>query len=214
MTELLKNMAADYGIVLTDHQSHLLQVYLEELMRWNRRMNLTGPLTKERMIVELFLDSLIPAPFIPVTAKTLDVGSGAGFPGVPLKIQGPARNIDLLEINSKKISFLKHVIRLLGLRDIVVIEGRVEEIRTDLAQAGYEVVTARAVADLNQVIPWSAPLLSPGGLLVSFLGSGYEKDLKRSDPMMAEHGLVRHRVIPYELPGKRTRRHTVILRKI
>jgi 16S rRNA (guanine527-N7)-methyltransferase len=207
-------MAAGYGIVLSERQSHLLQVYLEELIRWNRRMNLTGPLTRERMIAELFLDSLIPGPFIPLTAKILDVGSGAGFPGLPLKIQGPDRDIDLLEIKSKRVSFLKHIIRLLQLRDVEVLQGRVEEIQSDLARAGYQVVTARAVADLSQVIVWCAPLLSPGGLLVSFLGSGYEGDLKYSDPMMGEHGLVQQKVIPYELPGKKTRRHTVIFRKI
>jgi 16S rRNA (guanine527-N7)-methyltransferase len=207
-------MAADYGIALSDRQSHLLQVYLKELMHWNRRVNLTGPLTKERMIVELFLDSLIPGPFIPATAKILDVGSGAGFPGVPLKIHAPDRNVDLLEINSKKISFLKQVIRLLGLNDITVMEGRVEKIQADLTQAGYQVVTARAVADLSQVIAWCAPLLSPGGLLVSFLGSRYEDDLKRNNPIIDEHGLVSHKVIPYDLPGKSARRHTVIFRKI
>ncbi len=176
-------------------------------------MNLTGPLTKERMIVELVLDSLIPGPSIPMTAKMLDVGSGAGFPGVPLKIHGPDRNIDLLEINSKKVSFLRHIIRLLGLKDITVIEGRVERIQAKLAHMGYQVVTARAVADLSQLIAWCAPLLSPGGLLVSFQGSRFENDLNRSDPVMEEHGIFTHKVIPYKLPGKRARRHTVIFQK-
>jgi 16S rRNA (guanine527-N7)-methyltransferase len=213
MTQLLKNMAADYGIALSDRHSDLFQVYLEELIHWNRRMNLTGPLTKERMIVELFLDSLIPGPFIPATAKILDVGSGAGFPGVPLKIHAPHRNVDLLEINAKKVSFLKQVIRLLGLSDIAVVVGRVEKIQAELTKTGYQVVTARAVADLGQVIAWCAPLLSPDGLLVSFLGGRYEDDLKRSNPIIGEHRLVPHKVIPYELPGRKTQRHTVIFRK-
>jgi 16S rRNA (guanine527-N7)-methyltransferase len=176
-------------------------------------MNLTGPLTQERMVVELFLDSLIPGPFIPTTARMLDVGSGAGFPGVPLKIHGPGRDIGLLEINSKKVAFLKHIVRLLGLTDITVIKGRVEQNQADLKQAGYQVVTARAVADLSQVIAWCAPLLSPGGLLVSFLGNRFETDLSRSTPTMDEHGIEPHKVIPYKLPGKRARRHTVIFRK-
>jgi 16S rRNA (guanine527-N7)-methyltransferase len=206
-------MAAGFDIELSDRQCRLFRIYLEELRHWNRRMNLTGPLTKERMVVELFLDSLIPALSIPATAKMLDVGSGAGFPGVPLKIHGPGRDIDLLEINSKKVSFLRHIVRLLGLNDIAVIKGRVERIQADLTQTGYQVVTVRAVTDLSQAIAWCAPLLSPGGLLVSFLGSRFEDDLNRSSPMMGEQGIVTHKVIPYKLPGKRTRRHTVIFRK-
>ncbi len=213
MTQLLRNMAAGYGIELSEQQCRLFQVYLEELWHWNRRMNLTGPLTKERMVVELFLDSLIPGPFIPTSARMLDVGSGAGFPGVPLKIHGPDRDIGLLEINSKKVSFLKHIVRLLGFTHITVIRGRVEHIQADLTEAAYQVITARAVADLGQVMAWCAPLLSPGGLLVSFLGSHFENDLKKSSPMMDKHGVVPHRVIPYSLPGKRAYRHTVIFRK-
>jgi 16S rRNA (guanine527-N7)-methyltransferase len=206
-------MAAGFDIELSDQQCHLFQVYLEELWHWNQHMNLTGPLTRERMLVELFLDSLIPGPFIPAAARILDVGSGAGFPGLPLKIHAPDRDIDLLEINAKKVSFLKHMVRLLGLTEVAVIKGRVERIQADLTRAGYQVVTARALADLGQAIAWCAPLLSPGGLLVSFLGSRFENDLNRSGPVMGDHGIVTHKVIPYTLPGKQARRHTVIFRK-
>ena len=213
MTQLLRKTAAGFDIELSDRQCHLFRIYLEELRHWNQRMNLTGPLTKEKMVIELFLDSLIPSPSIPATARMLDVGSGAGLPGLPLKIHASNRNIDLLEINSKKVSFLRHVVRLLGLTHVSVIEGRVERIQADLTRAGYQVVTARAVADLSQVIAWCAPLLSSGGLLVSFLGSRFENELNRSSPMMGEHGIVTHKVIPYKLPGKRARRHTVIFQK-
>ncbi len=125
----LHSKALDYGISLTEHQLSLFQIYLDELWDWNHRINLTGLSTRERIIIELFLDSLIPAPFLPENGRMFDVGSGAGLPGVPLKIFRPHLEVHLLEANSKRVSFLKQVIRLLSLRKIEVMKGRIEKRR-------------------------------------------------------------------------------------
>ena len=212
--QLLPNKARDFGIELSFYQLKLFRIYLTELDHWNQRINLTGLKSNERMVIELLLDSLIPAPFLPDKGVMLDVGSGAGFPGIPLKVYKPQLETHLLETNSKKVSFLKQVIRLLDLKGIHVIKGRIERDRDTLHPDGYHLITARALAGLHQTIEWCSPFLMPGGLLVSFLGGRAEEDLKGCRQIMEENRLLIHRKIPYLLPGKRSKRNTVIFKKM
>ena len=210
---VLKEKALSYGIELTEHQLKLFQIYLDELWVWNQRINLTGLSSRERMVFELFLDSLIPAPFLGEEGRLLDVGSGAGFPGMPLKIYRPHLLTHLLEANTKKTSFLKRVVCLLGLDEIRVIKGRIERDGDTLHSDGYHLITARALARLGQTIAWCAPFLSPGGLLVSFLGRHAEDELKENRQIMKKHRFIVYKVIPYLLPGKRCERKAIILKK-
>jgi len=165
------------------------------------------------MIIELFLDSLIPSPFLPREGRMLDVGSGAGFPGLPLKIYRPHLRTHLLEANSKKVNFLKQVIRLLRLDEIEVIKGRIEKKGHNLHPTHYHLITARALAGLHQTIAWCSPFLLPGGLLLTFLGSRVKEALKQSARVMEEHSIMLHKTIPYLLPGKRSRRNILIFKK-
>ena len=210
---LLADAALGHGIKLSRRQLSLFGIYLDELWEWNRRMNLTGLRVREKIVIELFLDSLIPAPFIPERGRMLDVGSGAGLPGIPLKIYRPGLRTHLLEANSKKVSFLKHIIRLLKLPEIEVIRGRIEKNGNNLHAAGYHIVAARALADFRQTVAWCAPFLSPGGLLISFLGSRAEEDLKRCREVMEDYGMGLYRKIPYSLPEKKSGRNTILLKK-
>jgi len=212
--KLLGDKALDYGIELSWQQLELFHVYLEELWDWNQRINLTGLSTREKIVIELFLDSLIPAPFLPKKGRMLDVGSGAGIPGLPLKIYTPQLKTHLLEANSKKVNFLKQVIRLLRLNEIEVIKGRIEKDGSGLHPAGYHVITARALAGLSQTIAWCAPFLAPGGLLVSFLGGRVEEELRKSGHIREKQGVILYEKIPYLLPGKKTERNTIIFKKM
>jgi 16S rRNA (guanine527-N7)-methyltransferase len=173
-------------------------------------VNITGLTTRDSVITELFLDSLIPGPFLPEEGSLLDVGSGGGFPGVPLKMYKPLLSVHLLEANAKRVSFLKHVIRLLGLKDIEVIRGRIEESHGD---DRYDVVTARALACPVQTMLWCSPFLSSHGYLVTFLGSHPEKELAACGEVMKIHSLRICKIISYLLPGKSKKRNTVILQK-
>ncbi|MBW1887502.1 MAG: 16S rRNA (guanine(527)-N(7))-methyltransferase RsmG [Deltaproteobacteria bacterium] len=211
--QLLRDKARDFGIELSLHHLNLFGIYLTELMDWNRRINLTGLKSVDRIVIELLLDSLIPAPFLPDKGRMLDVGSGAGLPWIPLKIHSPQLSIHLLEANSKKVNFLKQVIRLLSLRDIHAIKGRIEKDEDNLHSDGYHLITARALAGLHQTIEWCSPFLLPGGLLVSFLGNRAEEDLKGCQQVMEDNCICFHRQIPYILPGKRSERNTVIFKK-
>jgi 16S rRNA (guanine527-N7)-methyltransferase len=210
---LLAEKASAYGMRLSPSELELFQTYLVELLEWNHRFNLTGIKTPGRMVIELFLDSLIPAPFLPEKARLLDVGSGAGFPGLPLKIRHPGLEIFLLEPNTKKVSFLKQVIRVLELQGAEVIQGRIEEYKEWLVADGYEVITARAVTNLNQILRRCNPLLPEGGFLVAFSGSEGEKDVEKNKGAMETLGLRIEKKISYVLPGKKAKRHTFILKK-
>jgi 16S rRNA (guanine527-N7)-methyltransferase len=212
--QALIESAPTYGVEVSRPQLNLFRVYLDELWDWNLHMNLTGLSSRREMVLELFLDSLIPAPFIPATGKMLDVGSGAGFPALPLKINIPTLKMTLIEANSKKVSFLRHVIRRLNLNDIEVINGRIEQDGGGVKQKEFPLITARAVASLAQTLSWCAPYLCQGGLLVSFLGSHAVEDLKENRRQIDGEGFILQKSIPYLLPTKKRKRNTVIFRKV
>jgi 16S rRNA (guanine527-N7)-methyltransferase len=202
--------AARFGINLTEQHLDLFGIYLEELWSWNRKFNLTGLEDRERMVIELFLDSLIPSPSLPAEGNLLDVGSGAGFPGLPLKIHCAQRKVFLLEPNSKKVSFLRQVIRLIRLEEIHTIKSRVEHLPKG---DRYDMVTARAWAEYRKTLEWCAPLVKEGGQLVLYLGARAEENLKESERPVAEHRLRVWKQLSYALPGKRSERHTIIFQK-
>jgi 16S rRNA (guanine527-N7)-methyltransferase len=210
----LREKALEFGIALSQHHLNLFSTYMDELLEWNSRMNLTGLSEKKRILIELFLDSLIPTPFIPERGRILDVGSGAGFPGIVIKIYRPYLKICLLEANSKKTNFLKQVIRLLKLVDVDVVNGRIEMDEDKLHSDGYDLITARALAGLDQVITWCSPFLSTDGMLIGFLGSSAGNELKKSKVSLKANSLVVDRLIPYSLPGIQSGRMLAILKKI
>jgi 16S rRNA (guanine527-N7)-methyltransferase len=212
--KFLHEKAVNFGIDLSQQHLNLFSTYMDELLEWNRRINLTGLSERKRIIIELFLDSLIPAPFIPERGRMLDVGSGAGFPGIVIKIYRPHLKVCLLEASSKKISFLKQVIRLLKLADIDVVNGRIEMDEDKLHSDGYHIITARALAGLDQIITWCSPFLSTDGILIGFLGSNAGNELKKSEVSLEANSLVIDRLIPYFLPGMQSERTLAIFKKI
>jgi len=209
----LRSWARDFGVDLSLSQIRLLSIYLDELCEWNKKTNLTGLTSREKIIKELLLDSMIPAVFLPDYGRFLDVGSGAGFPGIPLMICKPELTAHFLEPNSKKVSFLKQVIRLTELGQIDVIRGRIEKNPNPFHPEGYHIITARALADLPQVLKWCAPHLTSGGLMISFQGNHFEDALEKASGVIKDHSLLLHKTIPYTLPGKDSRRNILIFMK-
>lgn len=209
--EVLTEKAPLYGVKISPHQLDLFRAYVDELWEWNLQMNLTGLSSRSKIVIELLFDSLIPAPHIPTKEKMLDVGSGAGFPAIPLKILIPSLKMTLIEANSKKVSFLKHINRQMNLSDIEVIRGRIEQGR--LEDRAFSLITARAIAGLGQTLSWCGPHLCEGGLMIGFLGPHAERDLTESLKVMEVQGLVLHKKITYILPTKKTERNAVIFRK-
>ena len=138
---------------------------------------------------------------------------GAGFPAIPLKICKRGLSFHLIEAKAKKVSFLNHVIRLIGLKGIEIIRGRVEKDKGLLRAEGYHIITARALAHLPQTLTWCSPCLMPGGIIVSFQGSRFTRDLKESLNVMKKERLFLCQSIPYVLPGKDCKRHILVFKK-
>ncbi|MDF1591178.1 MAG: 16S rRNA (guanine(527)-N(7))-methyltransferase RsmG [Desulfobacterales bacterium] len=141
--------------------------YAEELIRWNRKINLTAITDAEALAIKHFLDSIAPAALIPPGASLLDIGSGAGFPGIPLKIVRPDLKVTLIDAVRKKVSFQKHVIRTLGLQNIRAHQVRAEQFSSETP---FDVVITRALSTLTEFVKLALPLLTEDGVMLSLKG--------------------------------------------
>lgn len=160
--KLLEAEALRAGLSLYAPALHALGRFLGELDAWRQRINLTGDLDPEDLCVHA-LESVAGAAFIPQGSRVLDIGSGGGFPGVPIAIARPDLAVTLLEPRGKRASFLRHVVRTVPIANAQVLAERVE----DLPSPAYDVATSRAVGDLAELID-GAPFLAPGGLLLAW----------------------------------------------
>ena len=172
--DLLIGGAQELGIRLGTEQIGAFRLYLEEVLRWSERMNITALMTPADIIREGFLDSLACLALIPNDARhILDVGSGAGFPALPLAIVRNDLDFTLVEASRKKVTFLKHIARRLGLRHVRVWYGRVEAMEGGLLAAeAYDVALARAVAPVGDQAALVFSFLRPGGVFLAQVGSG------------------------------------------
>jgi 16S rRNA (guanine527-N7)-methyltransferase len=176
IADLLRPFLAD---PLSQAQLSHISTYIDILLRWNARLNLTSVRDPEHIVTRHFGESLFAAPHLVQANSTnlcLDLGSGAGFPGLPIKIWAPAVTMTLIESNQKKATFLREVIRALGIENATVFSGRGE----DFPASSADVVTLRAVERFEQALTIASRLVSPGGrlaLLISDLqcGQAYEK---------------------------------------
>jgi len=154
-------------------------LYLSELNKWNRVHNLTGIRTDEDIIIKHFLDSALYLNVLPAERITVaDIGSGAGFPGIPMKLIRPEINMYLIEPSVKKSSFLNHIIRTLNLDAITVIEKRVEEIGTPVDILPVDAAVSRALFSVKDFIKKTSHMVKPGGRLVLSKGPKVSEELK------------------------------------
>jgi 16S rRNA (guanine527-N7)-methyltransferase len=153
---------------VNDSQIEQFFRYREELLDWNTRFNLTAITDPQEVLFKHFLDSLsLLTVWNPEQARVLDIGAGAGFPGLPLKILRPQWQVVLLEATGKKVSFLRQVIEVLQLSGVEAIQGRAEELAHQPAYRGkFDLVTARAVASLPALLEYSAPFCHVGGRMI------------------------------------------------
>jgi len=207
----LKSWLKGFHIELAGDQIERICCFLDELVRWNQKMNLTGIRSKAGLVQELLLDSLLPGPYLPETGSFLDVGSGSGFPAIPLKILKPLLITRLVEPKKKKASFLRQVIRLTSLRNVEVFEGRIQDLNP--SGQGYDVITSRGLTRLSRLAEWCGPYLKAGGRMVCFQGSGRETMCRESQEILYRKRLSHVISIPYTLPGKRRPRQVWIFEK-
>lgn len=177
---LLITGAKELGIDLSVEQVNSLFIYLAELKKWNRKINLTAIRDERDVIIKHVLDSLsyIKGFDPPAGPRLLDMGSGAGFPALAIKVIKPEISVTLVESVKKKASFLRHIIRTLGLARAEVIDKRIEEIENS-SWSLYDVVTARAFATMDAALAAGAPFLRSGGLMV--LSRGPEETVSEKE---------------------------------
>jgi 16S rRNA (guanine527-N7)-methyltransferase len=193
MEEKISQMLADganaLGIALGKGELSLFAAYYDELLAWNNKMNLISAKSEKDIIIKHFIDSLTLLPYINhEICRVLDIGSGAGFPGIPLKIAANSLKVFLLESSRKKTSFLKHVIRSLGLADVVVIHDRAEFLMEDeTCRDFFQVVTSRATLKLPEFVRLGAFFLAPKGSLIAMKGKISDQEL--TDAAEMSHGL-------------------------
>jgi len=169
---IIKEGAVQLGVNLTPGQIGALVAYLEELLKWNKKVNLTSIDEPREAAIKHFLDSLALCRVLPVGGiEAIDIGTGAGFPGLVLAVARPEMAMALLDPSRKKGSFMKHVIRSLGLSNVSVLEEKVESLVLEYP-GRFGAVFSRAFKDLPLLLPHAAVLLKPGGLLIQSLGPG------------------------------------------
>lgn len=171
-----------HGIDVPPSAEASLQTYLRTLLEWNRRTQLISRHDEANLVNRHVYESIVPLILIqvPANAKLLDLGSGAGFPGLVLKIVRPDLRLILLESQRRRALFLRHVIQKLPLSDAEVVCARAEQVADRPEYVGrYQMVTARAVADLSRLWEWSQPLLAPGGQLVAYKGGNVTTEVER-----------------------------------
>lgn len=178
---LAKAAQALFNVALTDAQVQQFAVYKRELLDWNERMNLTAITDPVAVDVRHFLDAISLVTVIGLEAgdKVLDVGTGAGLPGLPLALLFPQAHFTLLEATKKKLTFIEHVIAVLGVRNVTLLHARAEDAaHLPAHRALYDVVTARAVARLPILLEYLLPFAKVGGFVVAMKGKTAEEELQ------------------------------------
>lgn len=215
----LKILAQEFNIELKDEQIYQFEKYYHLLIETNKVMNLTAITQKDEVITKHFLDSIALAGVYPDIMsnhiKILDLGTGAGFPGIPLKIAFPDLEITLMDSLNKRVKFLQSVIDELKLTNITSVHGRAEEMakKSEYRQQ-YELCVSRAVANLSTLSEYCIPFVQVGGKFISYKSSEIEDEVKKGNKVICVLGGKLTTVKNIDLPGSDIKRSFVFIDKV
>jgi 16S rRNA (guanine527-N7)-methyltransferase len=217
MEKLARDAQTLFNIHLTGHQVGALVTYERELIEWNQKFNLTAIRDTDSIRTKHFLDSFscVLAWKTTPPGRLIDIGTGAGFPGIPLKILYPNMKLTLVESVGKKAMFCQHVVSVLGMEHVEVLRGRAENLGQDRRhREKYDWAVARAVANLNVLSEYLIPLVRVGGQIIAQKGESGPAEAQSAERAMELLGGKLKQLIPVHLPGVADDRYLVLIEKV
>lgn len=213
LISMLQEGAKTLGVPMTAQACGKFMDYLRELKAWNAKMNLTAIEADEEIITRHFLDSITPFGLLKGATRLLDAGAGAGFPGIPIKIIRPDMRVTLLDAVTKKVFFMRHIIRTLDIGpDIEAVAARLEDKAVvKRYEVAFDAVISRAFTSLPAFLEMSLPYLAPGGVIIAMKGPKAEEEMAK----LAGHitGLTFEGVHEVEVPFANRRTALVVFRR-
>ncbi|OPY58839.1 MAG: Ribosomal RNA small subunit methyltransferase G [Pelotomaculum sp. PtaU1.Bin035] len=217
LVEILKKGFFELNIDLVDSQLEKFQIFHRLIIETNKCMNLTSIVEEKEFAVKHFIDSVscLKATSINIGMKLLDVGTGAGFPGIPLKVCCPDLKVTLVESKEKIVIFLNNAIKEMGLYDIEIVHARAEDIGKDQRyREGYDLVTARAVAGLGVLAEYCLPSVKTGGFFLAMKGPRLAEEISAAKRSIMVMGGEINKVVSLKLPITGDERNLVLIEKI
>lgn len=213
--KIFLKLANKININLTENQIEKFYQYMKILLEWNKKINLTAITDENEIILKHFVDSLTVLKYINENDRIIDVGTGAGFPGIPIAIMMPNVKITLLDSLNKRINFLNEVIKELDLKNVETIHSRSEDCGKDiLYREKYDISIARAVANLSTLSEYLLPFVKIGGKMICMKGSEIEEELKNAEYAIKELGGEFVLKDEFELPDSDIKRNIIIVKKV
>lgn len=211
----INKYASEIKISITEDEIDKLYVFMNELIETNKYMNLTAITEENEIILKHFIDSILIKKYIKNGENIIDVGTGAGFPGIPLNIVCSENKFTLLDSLNKRIKFINSIVDKINLKNIEAIHSRAEEAgRNEQYREKYDIATSRAVSKLNVLLEYMMPFVKVGGKCICLKGPDIENELKEAENAIKELGGKIKNVEEYTLPKSDNKRTVVIIEKV
>ncbi len=208
-----KDKANKINITISDEQIKEFYEYMNLLLEWNEKINLTAITEPKEVIMKHFIDSITVEKYINNSDLVADIGTGAGFPGIPLNIVKNNANYVLVDSLNKRINFLNEVINDLNLKNIKTVHSRVEDFAKNNREK-FDVATSRAVAALNILLEYLLPLVKVGGICVCMKGSNIKEEVSNAKKALEVLGGKIEKIEEIILPDSDVKRNIIIIRKV
>lgn len=213
--EYLESLSVEIGINLNDFQIEKYFNYMNLLIEWNNKFNLTAITEEKDIILKHFIDCMTVFKYIGDEDSVIDVGTGAGFPGIPIAINRENAKITLLDSLNKRIVFLQEVVNSLSLNSAIALHGRAEDFaRNNVYREKFDVAVSRAVANLSTLLEYLMPFVKVGGKCICMKGSDVDEELKEAEFAINVLGGKIEKIDSFCLPNSDIKRNIIIIKKI
>lgn len=213
-SDKLINIGKQINIDINEEQANKFYNYMKLLLEWNEKMNLTAITEPDEVLLKHFIDSVTAEKYINKNAKIIDVGTGAGFPGIPLSIIRKDLNITLMDSLNKRIKFLDEVVEKNNLVNVDTVHSRAEELARNIDyREKFDVATSRAVASLNVLLEYMVPFVKVGGYCICMKGSNIDEELDNAKKALDILKCKVEKVERFNLPGSDYGRNILIIKK-